>query len=67
MTNLGIALEAYQYQHHIRNDEMAKEIGIPASTLSRIKKGKMPDAVGMVKVWTWLVEKKTLPTGKIKR
>ncbi len=56
MTNLGHVLGAYQYMKHVRNDVMAKEIGISASTLSRVKGGKMPDAVGMVKIWAWLME-----------
>lgn len=56
MTNLGMALEAYQQRHNVRNDVMAKMIGISASSLSRIKGGKMPDAVGMVKIIKWMVD-----------
>lgn len=56
MTNLGMALEAYQQKHDIRNDVMAREIGISASSLSRIKKGTMPDVGGMVKIIKWLIE-----------
>ena len=54
MTRLGLALTAYQQKHDVENREMAKEIGIPASSLSRIKAGKMPDAFGMVKIMAWL-------------
>jgi transcriptional regulator with XRE-family HTH domain len=56
MTNLGLCIAAYQQKHDVENRVMAREIGISASTLSRIKSGKMPDAVGMVKIWAWLVE-----------
>ena len=54
MTRLGLALEAYQQKHDVENRAMAKEIGIPASTLSRIKGGTMPDALGMAKIVLWL-------------
>lgn len=54
MTRLGLALAAYQQKHDIENREMAKEIGIPASSLSRIKGGTMPDALGMAKIMLWL-------------
>lgn len=37
---------------------MAKEIGIGASTLSRIKNGTMPDARGLAKIVLWLTEEK---------
>lgn len=33
---------------------MAKQIGISSSTLSRIKGGTMPDALGMAKIVLWL-------------
>lgn len=54
MTRLGAALAAYQQKHDSENREMAKEIGIPASTLSRIKGGAMPDALGLAKIMLWL-------------
>lgn len=54
MTRLGLALAAYQQKHDSENRQMAKEIGIPASTLSRIKGGTMPDALGMAKIMLWL-------------
>ena len=54
MTRLGLALAAYQQKHDIENRTMAKEIGIPASSLSRIKGGTMPDALGLVKIILWL-------------
>lgn len=56
MTNLGMALAALQQKHDIENREMAKQIGIPASTLSRIKGGAMPDAFGLTKILVWLTK-----------
>lgn len=54
MTRLGLALAAYQQKHDVENLSMAREIGISASTLSRIKSGTMPDALGMAKIMLWL-------------
>lgn len=54
MTPLGLALAAYQQKHDVENREMAKKIGIPASTLSRIKGGTMPDAFGLAKIILWM-------------
>lgn len=56
MTNLGMALAAYQQKHDVENRQMAREIGIPASSLSRIKGGSMPDARGMARILLWLSE-----------
>ena len=56
MTNLGNALAAYQQKHDIENREMAREIGISASTLSRVKAGTMPDAAGFGKILLWLTQ-----------
>lgn len=56
MTRLGLALAAYQQKHDLENRQMAKQIGIPASTLSRIKGGTLPDARGMAKILLWLSE-----------
>ena len=54
MTNLGMALSAYQQKHDVENRDMAKAIGISASTLSRIKTGTMPDAIGFARIVVWL-------------
>jgi predicted transcriptional regulator len=56
MTRLGLALAAFQQKHDLENRQMAKQIGIPASTLSRIKGGTLPDARGMAKILLWLSE-----------
>ena len=55
MTNLGLTIAAYQQKFDIENREMARSIGVSASTLSRIKGGTMPDAFGLAKIVTWLV------------
>lgn len=55
MTRLGESLCAYQQKRDIENRHMAQEIGISASTLSRIKGGTMPDAHGLAKIILWLV------------
>lgn len=56
MTRLGRAIAAYQQKFDLENQVMAKEIGVAASTLSRIKAGTMPDARGMAKIMLWLSE-----------
>lgn len=57
MTRLGLVLAAYQQKRDVENRDMAKEIGISASTLSRIKGGTMPDALGFAKIVAWLAQK----------
>jgi DNA-binding Xre family transcriptional regulator len=54
MTNLARVLIAYEEKYDIRSRGIAKEIGIGASTLTRIKQGKMPDADGFAKIMAWL-------------
>ena len=54
MTHLGLALTAYQQKYDVENVKMAKQIGITASTLSRIKGGTMPDALGFAKIVMWM-------------
>jgi len=56
MTRLGLALSAYQQKHDVENRSMAKQIGISASTLSRIKGGTMPDAIGLAKIVLWFAQ-----------
>lgn len=56
MTNLGLAIAAYQQKHDVENRVMAKRIGINASTLSRIKQGNLPDAEGFAKIIFWMVK-----------
>jgi len=60
MTRLGRALEAYQQKFDVENRQMAREIGIFPSTLSRIKIGNAPDALNLAKIVLWLSK----PEGK---
>ena len=52
-----LAWHCRAYQHEtmtLRTARMAKAIGISASTLSRIKAGTMPDAIGFARIVVWL-------------
>lgn len=61
VTNLGLALTAYQQKYDIANGHMAKEIGITGSMLSRIKGGTMPDGNGLAKIMLWLSKVRNFP------
>ncbi len=39
----------------IDQKDLAAEIGIGASVLSRVEKGKSPDAAGAVKIMAWML------------
>ena len=54
MTNLGKMLSAYLGKYDIPAKDLAREIGVAASTLTRIKQGKMPDADGLAKIIVWM-------------
>lgn len=54
-TRLGAMLDAYQWMVRIDGKSLAEEIGISESTLTRIKQGRMPDAVGLAKIIAWAV------------
>lgn len=56
MTNLAKVLSAYQGKYDIAGKDLAKEIGIAASSLTRIKQGKMPDADGFAKIIMWMTK-----------
>lgn len=56
MTNLGLALTAYQQKHDLENRTMAKQMGINPSTLSRLKQGTLPDAEGLAKIILWMTK-----------
>lgn len=56
MTNLGHMITAFQQKHDVENREMARQIGIGPSTLSRIKQGLMPDAEGLAKIILWMTK-----------
>ena len=56
MTNLAKMITAYQGKYDVAAKDMAKEIGVVASTLTRIKQGKMPDADGFAKIILWMTK-----------
>ena len=56
MTNLAIALAAYQHKMDLEGRKLDKEIGIHQSTLTRLKQGKLPDAEGFAKIIAWMVK-----------
>lgn len=56
MTNLAHMIIAYQQKRDVENREMARQIGIGASTLSRLKQGTLPDAEGLAKIVLWMTK-----------
>lgn len=54
MTNLAKMLSAYQDKYDVAGKDLAKQIGIAASSLTRIKQGKMPDADGFARIILWM-------------
>lgn len=54
---LGKAIAAYQQKHDMDGKNLAREIGINESTLTRIKQGKMPDVANFWKIIAWLLER----------
>ena len=60
ITNLGLALGAMRTVKNIPSKQMAWEIGIAESVLTRIIHGtSMPDAKNFVKIVKWLAEERT--------
>lgn len=55
MTNLAMALRAYQQKLDLDGKAMAKAIGIGESTYTRICQGIGPDAQNLMKVMVWLL------------
>lgn len=56
MTNLAKVISAYQGKYDVAGKDLAKDIGIAASSLTRIKQGKMPDADGFAKIILWMTK-----------
>lgn len=53
---IGEALKAYRFKRELDQKALAKEIGIPASTLCRMEKGTSAcDARAFVKLMAWLL------------
>ena len=53
---LGKMISAYQMKHDLEARELAAEIGISQSSLSRIKRGKSLSAHSLAKIILWMTE-----------
>ena len=58
MTRLGQMITAYEQKHDVQSKQVAKEIGIGQSTLTRIKQGAATDAGNLVKIITWMMKER---------
>ena len=57
VTKLGQLLLAYRQKKDIQARDLAKEIGVSASTLCRIERGKNPDVDSYLKILNWMNRK----------
>ena len=53
-TNLGLAMYYYLQCRGLKGKEIAKEVGISASSLSRLMNGKTLDGHSLTKLMVWL-------------
>ncbi|WP_145928171.1 MULTISPECIES: hypothetical protein [Bradyrhizobium] len=68
VSRLGLALAALQEKRGQTLRSMAAEIGTTASSLQRImKRGQLPDALGMTKILMWLTEPFPKADGKARK
>lgn len=51
---LHLAIYARQYAEGLTARQVADQCGVSASTLTRLKQGKCPDADGLVTLLVWL-------------
>ena len=56
MTRLAKLLKFYTSFSDKEAKEIAAEIGINESTFTRVKQGKMPNAVNLVKIMNWMLQ-----------
>ena len=49
-------INAYQQKLDIESRELARQIGINASTLCSLKQGTLPDAEGLAKIILWVTK-----------
>lgn len=54
ITKLGQLLLAYRQKKDIPAKDLAKEIGMSASSLCRIERGKKPDVDTYLKILNWM-------------
>lgn len=55
-TNLGVVLRRYRLLGEMQQRDLARLIGISAATLCRMERGHTPDAVTLLKLWTWFLK-----------
>lgn len=55
-SRVGKLLVLYRATHGISLRDLSAELGISASTLSRIERGYEMDARTLIRLWTWLLE-----------
>jgi len=60
---LGILINRWRRVEDIGIQDVAKRIGISASTLSRIENGEATDSKTLTKVLAWILEEKTYDHG----
>lgn len=53
-TALHLAVYTQQHAKRLTAHQVAEQCGISASTLTRLKQGKCPDADGLVSLLVWL-------------
>lgn len=51
---LGRVIADYRHDNHLGVREVAKKIGVSASTLNRIERGENCDARSLMKILLWL-------------
>lgn len=56
MKNLANLLVAYQQKYDVSGKDLAKQIGLSESALSRLKQGKGLDAAALVRIIVWMVK-----------
>jgi len=54
MKNLSKMLIAYRQKYDINSSELAAEIGLHPSTMTRLEQGRALDSEGMVKIISWI-------------
>lgn len=66
MNNIGKLLVAYRQKHDVTLRELAVELEVSASTISRLETGKQIDSENCIKVINWLfkVDKETVKVDK---
>lgn len=54
VAGLHVAIYAHAHREHLTAKQVAEQVGVSESTLTRIKQGKRPDADALVTLLVWL-------------